>query len=377
MNNNELGKFINSATADKELKVVAEKVLNHQRITNGDGILLYEKGDPGWLGMLADFIRTKKHGAKAFFNRNFHIEPTNICVFNCRFCSYRRSPGEPGSWYLDMDKIMEIAGGYADKLVTEVHITGGVHPLHDIHYYGNMIRKIKEVLPGIHVKAFSAIELNYIIDKAGMTVDEGLALLKEYGLDSIPGGGAEIFANDIREIVCDEKSTATSWLNLHEVAHLLGIPSNATMLYGHIENYPHRIDHLEKLRSLQDKTHGFNAFIPLKYKSKNNRMSQKEETSCVEDMKNFAVSRIFLDNIAHIKAYWPMIGKDMAQLSLSFGVDDFDGTIFDSTKIYSMAGAGDTNPSMNVDEVVTLIKKARRIPVERDSLYREINIFDS
>jgi len=377
MDRNALNKLAGSADIPRELNLVAEKVLNLERITVEDGLLLYQKGELGFLGLLADFVRNSKHGEKAFFNRNFHIEPTNICVFNCHFCSYRRKPGEPGSWYYDMDKILEIAGKYTGKNVTEVHVTGGVHPSHDIHYYGNMISKIKEVLPGIHVKAFSAIELDYIIKKAGMSVKDGLSLLQNYGLDSVPGGGAEIFDEEIRKVVCDEKSSSETWLTLHETAHLLGIPSNATILYGHIENYKHRIDHLNRIRTLQDRTHGFNAFIPLKFKSSNNAMWQQGEVSSVEDMKNFAVCRIFLDNIPHLKAYWPMIGKDMALLSLSFGVDDLDGTIDDSTKIYSMAGAGDSNPAMSSEEIVTLIKKARRVPIERDSIYREINTFGS
>jgi aminodeoxyfutalosine synthase len=256
--------------------------------------------------------------------------------------------------------------------ITEVHIVGGVHPDRDLHYYGNMIKAIKEHRPGLHIKAFTAIELDYMIRKSGLSLNEGLAALKEYGLDSIPGGGAEIFDESVRKVICGTKSDGKLWLEIHRAAHLLGIPSNATILYGHVENYGHRIDHLERLRTLQDETGGFNAFIPLKFKNKNNELSWVKEATVVEDLRNYAVSRIYLDNIPHLKAYWPMIGKEVAALSLEFGVDDLDGTINDSTKIYSMAGAEDITPAMSSSGLQDLIIRAGRIPVERDSLYNII-----
>jgi aminodeoxyfutalosine synthase len=225
------------------------------------------------------------------------------------------------------------------------------------------------------VKAFSAIELDYMIRRSGLTIEEGLSQLKEYGLDSIPGGGAEIFDEELRKKICDQKASSELWLTIHETAHRLGIPSNATMLYGHIETYAHRIDHLERLRALQDKTSGFNAFIPLKFRKANNTMSYLGEVSLIEDLRNYAVSRIYLDNIPHIKAYWPMIGKETAQVSLSFGADDLDGTIDDTTRIYSMAGAGDQNPSMTTEEICNIIRTAGFEPVERDSVYNFINTF--
>jgi aminodeoxyfutalosine synthase len=231
---------------------------------------------------------------------------------------------------------------------------------------------IKEYRPALHVKAFSAVELDYMISRAGCTIEEGLKLLKEYGLDSIPGGGAEIFDEELRKFICNEKTSSDQWLKIHETAHRTGIPSNATMLYGHMETYNHRIDHMDRLRLLQDKTGGFNAFIPLKYKKSNNSMAYLGEVNIIEDLRNYSISRIYLDNFPHIKAYWPMTGKESAQLSLSFGTDDMDGTIDDTTRIYSMAGSKEVNPAMSTEEICQLIHEAGFIPVERDSLYNPI-----
>ena len=355
-----------------ELKQISEKVFFGERINSDDALLLFEEAELGFVGMLANYIREKKHGDKTFYNRNFHIEPTNICIYDCKFCSYSAKINQKDAWEYDIDKILDIVKSYKDTLVTEVHIVGGVHPNRDLHYYGKMIEEIKKIRPDIHVKAFTAVELEFMIKKTKMTLEDGLKKLKNYGLDSIPGGGAEIFAPEIRSQVCDEKSSSDTWLTIHETAHKVGLPSNATILYGHIENYSHRIDHLNKLRKLQDKTGGFNTFIPLKYRKANNDLAHIGEVSAVEDLKNFAVSRIFLDNFSHIKAYWPGIGKQLARLSLSFGVDDIDGTIDDTTKIYSMAGAEDKNPKMSSKELISLIKEAGRIPVERDTLYNPI-----
>ena len=268
--------------------------------------------------------------------------------------------------------MLAIVKSFDKKAVTEVHIVGGVHPSYDLHYWGSLIKKIKEYRPALHVKAFSAIELDYMISQAGLSIEQGLTILKEYGLDSIPGGGAEIFDEELRKTICDEKASSELWLEIHETAHRLGIPSNATMLYGHIENYSHRIDHMERLRLLQDKTGGFNAFIPLKYKKSNNSMSYLGEVNTIEDLRNYAVSRIYLDNFPHIKAYWPMTGKECAQMSLSFGADDMDGTIDDTTRIYSMAGSKEENPAMSSEEICALIRQSGFVPVERDSLYNTI-----
>ncbi|MBE9468507.1 MAG: aminofutalosine synthase MqnE [Bacteroidetes bacterium] len=358
-----------------DLKTIAEKVINNKRINDEECLLLFEKAGLGFLGILSNLARERKNGNNTYFNRNFHVEPTNICKNHCKFCSYRRLEGQEGSWEYSIDDIENIAKKYTDRPVTEVHIVGGVHPKRDLYYYCDMISRVKNILPKVHVKAFTAVELDFMIKKAGLSIEQGLKKLKEFGLDSIPGGGAEIFDETIRKEICPDKTSSEQWLKIHETAHGLNIPTNATILYGHIENYSHRVDHMNRLRNLQDKTHGFNSFIPLKFRRINNKMSYLSEVSVVEDLKNYAISRIYLDNFDHIKAYWPMIGKNITQLSLSFGVDDIDGTIDDTTKIYSMAGAQDQNPSLSVDEIVKLIKETNRIPVERDTLYKTLKIY--
>ena len=357
---------------DNNLRLIADKITDEVPITPEEGLILYKDADLPLLGIMAGIVRRKFNGNYAYFNRNFHIEPTNKCVYNCRFCSYHKPAGDPESWEYSHEEMLDIVRRFDNTEVTEVHIVGGVHPDYDLHYYGQLIRKIKQHRPQLHIKAFSAIELDYMIRKAGLTIEEGLQQLKDYGLDSIPGGGAEIFDEEVREKICFEKSSSDLWLSIHKMAHSRGIPSNATMLYGHIETYAHRIDHMDRLRKLQEKTGGFNAFIPLKYKKANNSMSYLGEVNIIEDLRNYAVARIYLNNIPHIKAYWPMIGKEAAQLSLSFGADDLDGTINDTTRIYSMAGAKDKKPGMSIDEISRLIRDAGFEPVERDSLYNRI-----
>lgn len=366
-----INEILFSAQLTNEQKLIVTKIINSERLNTAEGTELFNF-DLGVLGIIASHVNLKKNESKVYFNKNFHIEPTNICIYNCKFCSYHRRIGEDGSWEYPLDEILKKVESYKNSDVTEVHIVGGVHPSRDLNYYGLMLSKIKEILPHIHIKAFTAVELDYMIKKAGLTLEEGLIKLKNYGLGSIPGGGAEIFDPEIRKKVCHEKSSSEQWLMIHETAHKTGLQSNATMLYGHLENYRHRIEHLNKLRELQDKTNGFNTFIPLKYKKENNSLSYLGEVNTYEDLKNYAVSRIYLDNFNHIKAYWPMLGKDITQIALSFGVDDIDGTIDDSTKIYSMAGAKDTRPSMNTNEITQLIKTSGKIPVERDTLYNII-----
>lgn len=357
----------------KELSNIQDKVYNGERITEEEGLLLFEKGSLPFLGSLANYIREKKHGDVTYFNRNFHIEPTNVCVFTCNFCSYSRlyANREEG-WELSGEQMMHMVKKYDSQPVTEVHIVGGVHPKMNLEFFAEVLRKIKQHRPSLHIKGFTAVELDYMFRKAKKTNEEGLAYLKNAGLDSLPGGGAEIFHPEIREKICADKVDAEGWLNIHEAAHKLGMHSNATMLYGHIENYYHRIDHMNRLRKLQDKTGGFNTFIPLKFRNKDNDMSHVSESSIVEDMKTYAVARIYMDNFPHLKAYWPMLGRQNAQLSLSFGVNDIDGTIDDTTKIYSMAGAEEQNPSMTTAELVALIQQVKRIPVERGTLYNVI-----
>ena len=357
----------------ENLQLIAEKVFNNKRITNEDALLLFKKGSLPFLGTLANFIREKKHGDKTFFNRNFHIEPTNVCVFSCNFCSYSRLYAHRDEgWELTMDQMLDIVKSYDDKPVTEVHIVGGVHPKMNLEFFAELLRKIKAHRPELHIKGFTAVELDYMFRKAKLSVEEGMRFLHKAGLDSLPGGGAEIFDEEIRAQICADKVDAKGWLAIHEAAHNLGMHTNATMLFGHIENYKHRVDHMSQLRALQDKTNGFNTFIPLKFRNQNNDMSHVPETSLVEDMKTYAVSRIYLDNFPHLKAYWPMLGRQNAQLSLSFGVNDIDGTIDDTTKIYTMAGSEEQTPAMSTAELVSLIKQVKRQPVERGTLYNEI-----
>ncbi len=359
--------------ADAQLQSIAEKVVNSIRITLEDGLALYEKGTLGFVGSLANYIRERKHGDNTYFNRNFHVEPTNICVFDCKFCSYSRLLKQKDEgWELSSDQILEKLRSYDGVPITEVHIVGGVHPKMGLHYFADLIKKVKEIRPDIHVKAFTAVELDYMCRKAKVSYAEGLQILKDAGQGSLPGGGAEIFDEVLRAEICGDKCTATQWLSIHEIAHNLGMPSNATMLYGHIENFAHRIDHMNRLRELQDKTSGFNTFIPLKFRNKDNQMSHIAEVSQIEDLRNYAVSRIFLDNFGHIKAYWPMIGRTTAQMALNFGVDDIDGTIDDSTKIYTMAGSEEQKPALTTRELVDLIKATGRKPIERDTLYNVV-----
>lgn len=360
------------------LGAVAEKVLNGDRITMEECIALYENGDVAFLGMLANVVRERKNEKMTYFNRNFHIEPTNVCVFACKFCSYSRLyKHKEDGWELTIDEMMDRVKAYDGKPVTEVHIVGGVHPKMDIHYFADLLRKIKAHRPDLHIKGFTAVELDYMIRKAKMSYKEGLKYLKDAGLDSLPGGGAEIFDEQVREKICNDKCTSAEWLEIHETAHNLGMASNATMLYGHIESFRDRVDHMNRLRELQDRTGGFNTFIPLKFRNKDNEMSDVNEVTMNEDLRNYAISRIFMDNFNHIKAYWPMIGRSTAQLSLSFGVDDIDGTIDDSTKIYSMAGSEEQAPSLTTEQLVSLINDAGKIPVERDTLYGVIKKYTS
>lgn len=362
-----------TTTTDTDLKKIAEKVKQQMRISDEEGILLFEKGSLPFVGALANFIRERLHGDTTYFNRNFHIEPTNVCVFSCKFCSYSRlyAKKEEG-WELSINQMLDIVKTYDGKPITEVHIVGGVHPKMNMAYFIELMQKIKAHRPDLHVKAFTAVELDYMFRKAKLTVEEGMKQLHDAGLDSLPGGGAEIFAPEIREQICADKVDGAGWLQIHETAHNLGMHTNATMLYGHIEKYEHRIDHMRRLRELQDKTGGFNTFIPLKFRNQDNDMSYVTESTITEDMRLYAIARIYLDNFPHLKAYWPMLGRDNAQLSLSFGVNDIDGTIDDSTKIYSMAGSEEQTPAMSTEQLVTLIKQVKRKPVERDTLYNVV-----
>jgi aminodeoxyfutalosine synthase len=369
----ELLQIINSFEEGKHFTTIAKKIIYGKRITDEEGMLLFEKASLGLAATFANYVREKKHGDITYFNRNFHIEPTNVCVFSCKFCSYSRLYAHRDEgWQLSIEDMMNIVKSYDGKPVTEVHIVGGVHPKMDLNFFCDFISQIKQHRPDLHIKGFTAVELDYMFRKAKLSVEEGMQKLKDAGLQSLPGGGAEIFDENIRQQISADKVDAEGWLKIHEAAHNLGMHTNATILYGHIENYSHRIDHMSRLRNLQDKTNGFNTFIPLKFRNKNNDMSNVPESSVTEDMKLYAIARIYMDNFPHLKAYWPMLGRQNAQLTLSFGVNDIDGTIDDSTKIYSMAGSEEQTPSMTTQELVMLIKQAKRKPVERDTLYNVV-----
>ena len=371
--NTEAVKVLVDAEHNQQLQSIGYKIINKERISFEEGVALFEQASLSYVGALANWVREQKHGHKTYFNRNFHIEPTNVCVFSCAFCSYSKlyANREEG-WELSIEQMMHIVKSYDGKPVTEVHIVGGVHPKMNMDFFLELLRTIKAHRPELHIKAFTPVELDYMFRKAKVSVEEGMRLAHEAGLDSLPGGGAEIFHPDIRKQICEDKVDADGWLAIHKAAHELGMHSNATLLYGHIESYWHRIHHMDRLRSLQDETGGFNTFIPLKFRNKDNDMSNVAESTIVEDMKMYAVSRLFLDNFNHIKAYWPMLGRKNAQLTLSFGVNDIDGTIDDTTKIYAMAGSEEQTPTMSTADLVQLIKQARRQPVERGTLYNEI-----
>ena len=359
---------------DIHLADIAKKVFDKKRITPEEGLYLFEHASLGYLGTLANFIREEKNGNNTYFNRNFHIEPTNVCIYTCTFCSYSRLIKErKDGWEYTLDEMMDIVRKYDQEPVTEVHIVGGVLPKYDVSFYAELFKTIKKHRPELHIKALTPVEYHYIFKKEKISYEEGMALMLEAGLDSMPGGGAEIFHPEIRDQIAGGKCSGEEWLRIHEIWHDLGKKSNATMLYGHIESYFHRIDHLEKLRNLQDKTGGFQTFIPLKFRNKDNQLSHLKEVSALDDLRNYAVSRIYLDNFDHIKAYWPMIGRNMAQLSLSFGVDDIDGTIDDTTKIYSMAGSEEQTPSLSTRDLVNLIKAVGKHPLERDTLYNVLH----
>lgn len=362
---------------DKQLLTIAEKIKNEQRLSEEEGVLLFEKGELPYLGVLANHVRERLHGNKVYFNRNFHIEPTNVCVFTCNFCAYSRQyKHRDEGWELSMEQMMDIVRKYDGQPVTEVHIVGGVHPKMNLEFFCELIAKIKAHRPDLHIKGFTAVELDYMFRKAKLTTAEGMQKLKDAGLQSLPGGGAEIFHPDVRNVICADKVDGAGWLDIHGTAHTLGMHTNATMLYGHIEKYEHRVDHMSQLRNLQDKTGGFNCFIPLKFRNKDNDMSHIPEVSVIEDMRLYAIARVFMDNFRNLKAYWPMLGRQSAQLTLSFGVNDLDGTIDDTTKIYSMAGSEEQTPSMSTEELCQLITAVGKVPVERDTVYNEIKTYE-
>lgn len=346
--------------------------LSSQRLGLQDGVALFEEAELPLLALAATYARLQRHGLATFYNRNAHVEPTNICLFRCKFCSFRQEAGTPEAWLLSLDEIAHRVELQQAAGNTEVHITGGVHPSWRMEDLEEILRTVRRAAPRLHIKAFSAVELWAIFQHSGVSLRDGLVRLKAAGLDSIPGGGAEIFDAEVRRQICPEKCTAAQWLELHREAHRLGLASNATMLFGHIETHAQRVAHLLALRDLQDETQGFNCFIPLKFRAAHNPMGERGEVSLLEVLRTYAVSRLVLDNIPHLKCYWPMLGKAHLPSALHYGVDDLDGTINNSTRIYSMAGAQDNSPSASVAELETLIRAEGYEPYERDSLYRVV-----
>lgn len=351
---------------------ISDAVRRGERISAEAALTLWREAPLWLLGELATARKRKASGDTVYYNRNVHLEPTNICLFNCEFCSFRRRENDSDAWYMTLDEIEARAKELIDTDITEVHIVGGVHPKHDLDMYCAMIRRVKGVLPHVTVKAYTAVEIFYMIRHEGVSIVEGLRRLKEAGMECIPGGGAEIFDAELRKKICPEKCSAEEWLAVHRAAHNMGLATNCTMLYGHIESLEQRVDHLNRLRELQDEAPGFDAFIPLKYHSRGNRMSEAGECSVEDDLRTIAISRIFLDNIPHIKAYWVSYGRAITEMALMFGADDIDGTIGDTTKIYSMAG-GVARPTMSVEELESMVVSAGFVPVERDSHYNSVS----
>lgn len=350
---------------------IVASIRRGERLSAADALVLWREAPLWLLGELATERKVAASGRNVYYNRNVHLEPSNICLFNCEFCSFRRKEGDPDAWLMTMDEIEARAAELRDADITEVHIVGGVHPKHDLDTYVEMVRRVKTQLPHVAVKAYTAVEIFYMIKREGVSIVEGLRRLAAVGMECIPGGGAEIFDAALRAKICPDKCSAEEWLAVHRAAHNMGISTNCTMLYGHIETLEQRIDHLERLRNLQDQAPGFDAFIPLKYHSRNNRMSEAGECSVEEDLRTIAMSRLFLDNIPHIKAYWVSYGRAITEMALAFGADDIDGTIGDTTKIYSMAG-GTERPSMSVSELEAMVRAAGMEPVERDSHYNVV-----
>ncbi|GLI37886.1 aminofutalosine synthase MqnE [Geobacter hydrogenophilus] len=357
------------------LASIAEKVHAGERITDDEALFLFESRDLIAVGELAAAVNRRRNGDRVFFNVNRHINHTNICVNRCSFCAFYRAADQPGAYLYDLEEIRNRALEAHAQGATEIHIVGGLHPDLPFDFYLEMLRTVKSVSPDLHLKAFTAVEIEYLSKLAGLSVAETLAALKGAGLGSLPGGGAEIFAPDVRNRLCPEKISGERWLAVMEEVHRAGLKSNATMLFGHIESYADRVDHMRRLRELQDRTGGFQVFIPLAFQKENNPLGhlKRPGPGGVDALKTLAVGRIYLDNFANIKAYWVMLGLKTAQVALSFGVNDLDGTVVEE-KIGHDAGAA-TPQTMGRDEIVTLIRKAGRVPVERDTLYNELRVY--
>jgi aminodeoxyfutalosine synthase len=355
------------------LLAIRDKVENGRRLSFEDGLALYEEADLFTLGELANLVRERLNGQLAYYNVNTHLNPTNVCVYRCTFCAFRADLKSPKGYVMTDEQILERAAEADARGCTEMHIVGGLHHQLPYEWYLHVVRLIHEHYPRLHLKAYTAVEWDWFQRLTGRPTQELLAEFKEAGLGSLPGGGAEIFHPEVRDIICEHKADTAAWLRIHREAHELGLRSNATMLYGHIERAEHRIDHLIKLRELQDQTGGFQTFIPLAFHPDNTKIGAErnlQKPSVLMDLKTMAVSRLMLDNFPHIKAYWVMLGIKTAQLALSYGADDLDGTVVHE-KIYHDAGS-DSPQELTVAEIHHLIEEAGRVPVERDTLYHEV-----
>jgi aminodeoxyfutalosine synthase len=357
-------------TYDSRLERIAEKVFGEERLSFEDGLALYGTRDVLAVGWLANHVRERMHGDVTYFNVNRHINPTNVCVAHCRLCAFGRTKGDAAGYTMALEEAWETAASGYTEAVTEFHIVGGLHPDLPFEYFLDLVKGLKERFPKVHIKAFTMVEVAFLARRAKLTIDEALVKMREAGVDSMPGGGAEIFASRVRSIICDHKIDGSEWLNTARLAHKHGFRSNATMLYGHIENDEDRVDHLVKLREVQDETGGFQTFIPLAFHPENTALDHLPVTTGLTDIRQIAVSRLILDNFAHIKAYWQMMTPKIAQIALRFGADDLDGTVIEE-KIYHDAGAK-TPQGMTRKELCRLIEAAGRVPVERDTLYHQV-----
>jgi aminodeoxyfutalosine synthase len=355
---------------DARLLPIADKVFAHERLSLDDAVTLYRSADILGVGWLANHVRERMHGDVTYFNVNRHINPTNVCVAACRLCAFGRKKDAPGAYTMALDEAFATAASGYSEAVTEFHIVGGLHPDLPFQYYLDLIAGLKERFPQVHLKALTMVEIAFLAKRGKLTIEETLRQLKQAGLDSLPGGGAEIFNERVRRVICDHKIDGDQWLDTARTAHRIGLKSNATMLYGHIENEEDRADHLVRLRSLQDETHGFQTFIPLAFHPANTPLQHLFTTTGILDLKQIAVSRLVLDNFPHIKAYWQMMSPKIAQIALRFGADDIDGTVIEE-KIYHDAGAT-TPQGMRRSDLERLIREAGREPLERDTMYRPV-----
>ncbi len=348
---------------------IRDKVEAGERLSEADALALYRTRDILAVGEMAALANRRANGDRVYFIVNRHVNPTNICVNRCRFCAFSKEKDDPLAYTMTMDEILRRAEEAREQRATELHVVGGLHPDLPFDFYLTMLRSLRERFPSLHVQAFTAVEIDYFRKITGLPLDEVIAQLKDAGLGSLPGGGAEIFAPEIRNEICPEKISGDRWLEVMEAVHAAGLRSNATMLYGHVETLESRVDHMRRLRELQDRTGGFQSFIPLAFHPKNTEIA-KGYTTGLEDLLALAVARLYLDNFRHIKSFWIMVGPKLAQISLHFGVDDIDGTVVEE-KITHAAGA-QAGQAMSVAELVTMIRQAGKIPVERDTLYNVV-----